>query len=270
MLHANPRHPESDRMTGRLMFLGLVLAAMPVAVDLPGDADTTRSATLHADLAGGGGQIALIARDCEGDVVRVQHDPVSAAGLDVGVTLPQDLVIGTRAGVIETKHDSRTFGAWGTSFATLRGDSGVGVQHVTNRYVNPYVGVESPHFGMGMGVLIASEPMREGPESWRRSDVSGHVRLSGEKAAFTLKWMEGVPLESEGHLTAAFDAGAHHGSYDTGVFAGLAGPYEGVLLGARHRIWLTPEAALQLKAAAAGHQQYGVWLTLTGVHPIRR
>jgi len=256
-------------MHGRLALLGLLLASLPVAIDVPGIIDTTRAATLHADIAGGGGQIALIARGCEGEILQLQHDPVRAAGLDVGVTLPTDLVIGTRAGVIETKH-ATTVGRWGEDFTPWLGGGGGGVQHFTNRYVNPYVGVESRNVGVGIGVLIASEPFRLGTDVALHSDVSGHVRMGGEKAAFTLKWMEGVPLESEGHLTAAFDAGAHDGHYDTGIFVGLVGPYDGAIFGARHRIWFTPAAAMELEAAAGTHQQYGVWLTLAGMKALRR
>ncbi len=257
-------------MTGRLMFLGLVLAAMPVAVDLPGDADTTRSATLHADLAGGGGQIALIARGCEGQVLHLQHDPLKAIGTDVGVTLPNDLVIGTRAGVIDIEHDERAFGRWDGSPEPSASDSTARVRDVLNRYLNPYVGVETSNIGAGVGVLIASEPFLIRGSPWTHPHFSGHVRMGGEGVMCTVKWMENVPLESEGHFTLAFDAAPAGRRYDGGIFAGLSGPYDGAVFGFRHRIWLTREAAMQLKLAAGSHDQYGIWLTYSGVHPIRR
>ncbi len=257
-------------MTGRLMFLGLVLAAMPVAVDLPGDADTTRSATVHTDLAAGGGQIALVVRGCEGAVQHLDHDPHKAAGLDVGVTLPYDLVIGTRAGAIGIEHDENSIVGWGGAATPLPGDSTVSARDVTNSYVNPYVGVETSHVGAGVGVLIASKPFLLGNGQWTESNISGHLRMGDERVMCTLKWMESVPLESEGHLTLAFDTTPPGRRYDGGIFAGMQGPYDGVVFGLRHRIWLTPAAAMQLKAAAGSHDQYGVWLTLSGVTPIRR
>lgn len=256
-------------MHGRLALLGLLLATMPVAIDVPGSTDTTRVATLHADLAGGAGQFALIARGCEGEILSETHDPFRSSGVDVGVTLPDNLIIGTRAGVIETKHDETRSGHWGSDSQPIAGDSTARLLHITNRFVNPYLTIEDEHTGFGVGLLISSEPFRIGEGQLGLTNVTGHFRVGGPGGRFALKWMESMPLESEGHLTAALDVAPPGRHFDGGVFAGLSGPYDGVILGARHRIWLTPEAAMQLKAAAGGHEQYGVWLTFTGVRAIR-
>jgi hypothetical protein len=106
---------------------------------------------------------------------------------------------------------------------------------------------------------------------FRDRSVTGHVRLGGEQRRLTLRWMEDVPLESEGHFSA--DLGFRSSrQLETGLFVGLAGPYDGTMIGVRGRVWFTPAAALQIKASAVpgDYREYGVYGSVTarlpGVH----
>jgi hypothetical protein len=95
-----------------------------------------------------------------------------------------------------------------------------------------------------------------------KAQVTGHVRLGGEQNRLTLRWMEDVPLESEGHFSA--DLGSRPTrKLEAGAFVGLAGPCDGAMFGLRGRMWFTPAAALQIKASVAGHRQYGVYGSVT-------
>ncbi len=156
----------------------------------------------------------------------------------------------------------------------------------SNRYVNPYVGYEGRRVGVGVGVMKADRPF-DADHSWTGIEdplqgvqaansfhevlPTGHVRLSGERHRLTLRWMEDVPLESEGHFSA--DLGFRSSrQLETGVFVGLAGPYDGVMFGLRGRVWFTPAAALQIKASVSSGEggEYGVYgsviARLPGVH----
>jgi hypothetical protein len=155
-----------------------------------------------------------------------------------------------------------------------------------NRYLNPYVGYEGRLVGLGIGAMLADHPfdadqslvsiedplqMMQARNVFRNRSTTWHVRLGGEQRRLTLRWMEDVPLESEGHFSA--DLGFRPSrQIETGLFVGLAGPYNGAMFGVRGRVWLTPGAALQIKASTAGGESgecgvYGsVMARLPGVH----
>ena len=119
-------------------------------------------------------------------------------------------------------------------------------------------------FDADHSLVLAEYPFQE-------MHTTGHLRLGGERRRLTLRWMEDVPLESEGHFSA--DLGFRPTRrFEAGVFVGLAGPYDGTMFGLRGRLWFTPEAALQIKASVAGgdNEEYGVYGSVTarlpGVH----
>jgi hypothetical protein len=137
----------------------------------------------------------------------------------------------------------------------------------SNPYVNPYVGYEGRRLGAGIGMMMADRPfIIISEDSPQEMHTTWHVRLGTDQGRLTLRWMEDVPLESEGHFSA--DLGFRPTrKFEAGAFAGLLGPYDGVMLGLRGRMWFTPEAALQIKASAAGNAEYGVYGSVTARLP---
>ena len=259
-------------MNVRLAVLGVWLAALPLAVDLPGSRDSSRTDPLQVEVAGGGGQFAIVSRGCNGEVLRVTRNQLRSGTLVVEHRLPRDFVVGVRAGTVQTTlHPSSQVhvGAPGDPDrdTTL-------TARCSNRYVNPYLGYEGRWAGLGIGAMMADRPFDTDPafdiaeNSFRGLHPTWHVRLGGEQRRLTLRWMEDVPLESEGHFSA--DLGFRQSrEFEAGVFVGLAGPYDGAMFGLRGRVWFTPGAALQIKASTAGgdNGEYGVYGSVTARLP---
>ena len=230
------------------------------------------AAVLLVEVAGGGGQFAIVNRGCEGQVLRITHNQLRSGALVVEHRLPEDFVIGVRAGSVQTtlNTSTETHGP-----APTNADPGPPRLRYTNRYLNPYLGYEGRRAGLGVGVMMADQPFDadlslvtiEDPlpgvharNLFREKSATWHVRLGGDRRRVTLRWMEDVPLESEGHFSV--DLGFRSSrQLETGIFVGLAGPYDGTMFGLRGRVWLTPGAALQIKASTAGGEngEYGVY-----------
>ena len=260
-------------MNVRLAAIGVWLAALPLAVDLPVSRDSSRTDPLLVEVAGGGGRFAIVNRGCEGQVLRVTRNQLRSGALVVEHRLPKDFVIGVRAGNVQTTLNTSTQVNIRAPGQTYRDTTPA--NRYANRYVNPYVGYEGRWVGLGVGVMMADHPFDadhssvaiENPlqevqaaNSSREMQPTWHVRLGGERRRLTLRWMEDVPLESEGHFSV--DLGFRPSrELETGVFVGLAGPYDGAMFGVRGRMWFTPAAALQIKASMApgDYGEYGVY-----------
>ena len=94
-------------MNARLAVLGVWLAALPLAVDLPVSRDSSRTNPLQVEVAGGG-QFAIVGRGCEGEVLRVTRNQLRSGALIVEHRLPKDFVIGVRAGSVQTTLNTST------------------------------------------------------------------------------------------------------------------------------------------------------------------
>lgn len=241
-------------MSLRLAALAAFVAALPISVDAPSDS-TGGSPGSHdggtrVEAMGGVGQYGIVTRGCEGQTISVLHRQLASGGLVVEHETPAGLVLGVRGGAVEHSSDER------------RADYGYGNVQVipawtlTNRYVNPFVAYESRWSGAGVGWLSAQEPFVVGERDPIRPTVTGHLRFGDrEGKSFTLRFMEDVPLESEGHLSVQLGLRpARRFDLDLGV--GVMGPFDGALIGAKGRFWLTPAAAAQVRAGVSGNQQY--------------
>jgi hypothetical protein len=266
-------------MNARLAVLGVWLAALPLAVDLPASRDSSRTSPLLVEVAGGGGQFAIVSRGCNGEVLQITRNQLRSGALVVEHRLPEDFVIGVRAGNVQTtlNTSTETHGPAPTDAVPEP------TRFYANRYLNPYVGYEGRVVGLGVGVMMADQPFDANPSLgivedplqvvhsrnlFREKFTTWHVRLGGDRHRLTLRWMEDVPLESEGHFSA--DLGFRPSrQLETGIFVGLAGPYDGTMFGLRGRVWLTPGAALQIKASTAGGEtgEYGVYGSITARLP---
>jgi len=252
-------------MIGRLAVLGVLLATLPLSVDVTGTDGSSPAGRTQVELAGGGGQFAIVSRGCSGEVVRVTRNQIASGALVVEQPLPSEFVLGIRAGnthitmhraVVVTDppdwlpRDSIVTGSW------------------SNPYVNPYVGWEGRVIGAGAGAIMVDRPLITGEGVQYRPRTTWHVRLGGEQRRLTVRWMEDVPLESEGHLSADL-AYRPHPRLETGAFVGLLGPYDGAMVGVRGRVWITPDAAAQIKFSMSGqHSEYGLYGSVTARLPL--
>jgi hypothetical protein len=243
----------------------MMLASLPLAVDLPAASDSSRAGRLTVEAAGGHGQFAFVSRGCDGSIYRVTHHQLQSGALVVEQRLPQDFVIGVRAGSVRTTLHPVEFRSTGAPGYMVRETTLT--QRFSNPYVNPYAGYEGRRIGLGVGALMADRPFITGENSSERMRATGHVRLGSEESRLVLRWMEDVPLESEGHFSADF--GVHPpGRIEAGAFLGLFGPYDGAMLGMRGRVWVTPDAALQIKASTTtANREYGVYGSVTARLP---
>lgn len=242
-------------MNGRLL-LSLFIAVLPISVEMGATPDTTSrtgadEAPLGAETtfraAGSVGEFAIIQRGCNGKVLDVAKTQLTSGALEVQHRFSSGVVIGARGGqVVEDA---------GAGPAVPFGTVTPGMGKRTNAYANPYVGFDGASAGVGVGWLRADHRFIVDENETIEPDVTAHLRLGGTREQFVLRFMEGMPLESEGALTA--EVGGPVGPRtNMAAFIGFMGPFDGALLGLKGDVWLTPEAALSIKLGLSGHGQY--------------
>lgn len=242
-------------MNGRLL-LAMFIAVLPISVEMGAPPDTTvhesaddaplgRETSFRA--AGSVGQFAIIHRGCNGEVLDEAKSQIESGALEVQHRFDGGWVIGARGGRVVEDGGTPRDDPFGTA-ARVAGRR-------TNAYANPYVGFDGPRAGVGVGWLKADHRFVVDENETFRPDVTGHLRIGGAREQFIVRFMEGMPLESEGALTV--EVGGPVGPRtNIAAFAGLMGPYDGALLGMKGDVWLTPEAALSIKLGLGGHGQY--------------
>ena len=101
----------------------------------------------------------------------------------------------------------------------------------TNAYANPYAGFDGPRGRRRR--LAQSRPSVPSWTSTRRSNpTSRHLRIGGAREQFIVRFMEGMPLESEGAPTRPKSEAP--GSRTNPAFMG-SGAYDGALFGLTER-----------------------------------
>lgn len=250
------------RMSVRLACLAAFIAVLPVSVEAPRDSVGRRGQT-RIEVMGGGGQYGVVSRGCEGQILDVIHREIASGGLVVEHETAGGIVLGVRGGEVRYKADERVEGGVGNSTVIPGWES-------TNRYVNPFLAFESKYAGLGGGWLNAEKKFVTPEDGTFDPQFTAHLRFGDREAtSFSVRFMEDVPLESEGHLTMAFDL---HPSRRTelGTGIGLFGPYDGGLIGLKGRFWLTPAAAAQVRIGVGSHSQYQFQGGLSARWPARR
>lgn len=239
-------------MSLRMAALATFIAALPLSVELPADSTARRGQT-RFEASAGRGQYGIVTRGCNNEIVDVIDRELRTGALAVEHETASGVVIGVRAGrVRETQDDHTVFDPFGGSTTAVPGMS------QTNRYVNPHVAFEQEEVGLGLGWLRSDHRFAFGGERRERIDVSGHLRVGPrDDAAVVIQLMEEVPLQTMGNVTVEL---ALHPSpeLDVAPVLGFHGPFDGTVLGVRGRVWLTPEAALHVRACFGGVEQYGL------------
>jgi len=216
-----------------LVLMGMMVLALPVAIEAPPDSagldfGSPAPATFvtRMRVATGGGYYAFMARGCEGEVL--DHVPVHYR--DAAASIEQrigdgGLTLGARGGMIrhELGHSNQGFLPEVPQDTTLE-----------TSYLNPHVAFEARDFGMGIGWVVhegefvtADEQARNRPAS-NMNDVSFHFRVGSERKHFAIRWMESVPLGSDGgYFTMTMGGRPDGGRLELMGGLSAGGPYEG-------------------------------------------
>lgn len=248
-------------MNGRLL-LAMFIAVVPISVEMGTTPDTTHrepdtrphEPETRVAVVANAGQFAIVRRGCNGEVLDVARSKLQSGALEVQHISANDVVIGARGGVVSERRGRFEHETMIPAAASAWRD---------NAYFNPYVGVDNRRVSFAVGFLHADHafPMGEAPPL--TPEVTGHVILRQPQGWTGLRFMEDLPLESEGYLT--FECGVLiRERADAAIFVGMIGPFDGALVGLKGRIWLTREAALALRGGVSGDGEYTVGAGLEG------
>lgn len=243
-------------MTVRLAALGLLIAILPVSIDVPALRDSSGRHETRFEGGLGKGQFSLISRGCQNQIVREVRNEVRSGGLAVEHEFPNDVVIGVRGGVVDEQPRVVTGAA--PDEAPLPGR--------TNHYWNPHVAHETRELGIGIGYLRAERQFVDPDGSTFRPDVSAHLRVGDSRCYGMLRFMEDVPLGGDGYLCAEGGGALSHRA-EGAFLATLYGPYDGTMIGVKGRFWLTPQAALHVRALVGGRTEYHTAVGITARLP---
>jgi len=248
----------------RLAALATFVAVLPLSLDAPADSSRARAQT-RFEASAGRGQYGIVTRGCNNEVIDVIHRELRTGALAVEHETASGVVIGVRAGQVREKQGEHVnYDPYGGSSTVTPGMS------LTNRYVNPHVAFEGSRAGIGLGWMRADHRFAFGGDSRQRVDASGHLRLGPrDDASVVFRYMEEVPLQTLGNATVELSL---HPSpvVDVAPVLGFLGPFDGAVLGVRGRVWLTPEAAVHVRACFGGVEQFGVAGGLALRWPARR
>lgn len=241
-----------NRQTLHMSMVCALALAMPVAIDVPTDSDSSYGGITRLRVSGGVGQYAIIARDCEGNVISKR--PVGFQNLAGGIEHRLDrspVWLGVRGGMLKDKIE-------GTGFT------------YENTYVNPYVNFDWTYVGLGAGVIARDKPFVRNGDSWLDtseggSDYSGNVRLGREDRAYVkLQVMESMPLYSDGgYVTVGF--GARMGDSPLSLYFGAgAEPYDELGAVFRANYTINPSYRIHASGVVGDSEagEYGIGLGL--------
>ena len=226
---------------GRVLLIGL-LSITPFSIVLHEQGDTLATVTnadgTQIEIAAGSGEYAFVSRGCNDEITRRRAAAFRDAAVRVQQPVGGGLALGVRAGVM---HDDIGGGdARVPPAVPLPGETVQPRLVSDNRYVNPYFVFEKPNGSVGLGYVwherdfpTAGEFAREQPDH-PANNLSAHVRFGPERDYLEVRWMEGMPLASDGGFLTAGVGGRLKGG-PTSVFLGLGagGPYEGAGLALR-------------------------------------
>lgn len=227
---------------GRALLITLSITT-PFSVRVHEHGDTLATVTAadgtQYEIAGGTGEYAFITRGCNGEVLR--RDPASFHEGAVRVEQPigrGGFAVGVRAGIVR---DDLAGGDGIVRPSGLPpGEPQPPRAVTTNRYLNPYLVANFPEGSVGAGLVMHEREFPTAGEGARTipsrplNDLSAHIRTGSELEYFEVRWMEGMPLYSDGGLLS-LGAGGRPANGRTTFFVGVGtgGPYEGAGFAAR-------------------------------------
>jgi hypothetical protein len=238
-------------MTRSALLLSVFVAALPLAVEVPGAPDSTGAETNRGEtsftLATGGGTYGLIDRGCEGQPLRTSRIRYVDVGGEVEHRFAGPLTVGVRGGNIHETARSQDTSLPGVAIVGNGRD---------NPYVNPYVRFDNSWGGIGGGPLFTKEPFLRSDSDPFHPRFSAGLRLGPlDRVSFRLSWMENMPLLSGGgYLVGGVNIALRP---EADLFIGTcgAGPEDGgsLLLGGRW--WFSPSASVLVRGRVGSSEQ---------------
>jgi hypothetical protein len=205
---------------------------LPVAIEAPGPEGGSATSV---SAAAGAGSLALVARGCEGRVLRADKLQLRDAAAAVEHHFPGPVSVGVRAGVTDIRE----------------------LSYVT-RYVNPHASLDWTYAGLGGGYIYSNQTIYTGGELGFETDQhnfgSGHLRVGrADRIYLLMSVAEGMPLYSDGGL---FELGIgfkpHSRVQALATLSAL--PYDAAGLGLHARIETTPNLYLDLGGRLGGSE----------------
>jgi hypothetical protein len=181
--------------------LWVMLLVMPVGIRIDGDTNSELTLEGHA----GTGQVVSVIRDCSGNAVSSEKSTYSdfAGALQYSIRTGEGnfIVMGIRGGRLHSDYMPAS-----RYFSQL-------IPHgyeYEYSYWNPYVALESPYVGLGIGYL-SEAPAYEFGENESSTPLSAHLRFGNYSALHFLGTLnENLPLTSGGgyiNLGVGYPAG---------------------------------------------------------------
>jgi len=238
-------------MTRSALLLSIFVAALPVAVQVPGALDSTGAEPERGEtrltLATGGGTYGLIDRGCEGQALRTTRVRYVDVGGEVEHRFPGPLTVGVRGGTIH--ETAKTVDTSLPGVVILGGGR-------DNPYLNPYLRLDNHWGGISGGPLFAEEPFLRSNSDPFHPRFSAGLRLGPlDRVSFRLSWMENVPLLSGGsYLVGGVNVAVRP---DIDAFIGMsgAGPEDGGSLQFAGRWWFHPSASVLVSGRLGSSEQ---------------
>jgi len=236
----------------------LLVAPMPVALTVPEDrvlADEDAATTSVKFGAGGGSYRRDIIFSFTSPDGCTSSEPLylNQGFVDVGLEIehadPGAFRLGVRGGVIRENYEVANTFTSGVNVDSLERQADPIDQYY---YVNPYIAGDWTWFGVGIGAIFSSEPLRTGDTDYYPEDegtkafASGHLRLGSESPMGTGNLQGIYGLISVGENVPIYSGG---GLFNMGL-------------------GLRPITALDVWAGKAfGPWTDSEWLVKVGVHP---
>ena len=173
--------------TIRRSTLWVMIIVMPIGIRIDGENDGELTIEGH----GGTGQVYSILRDCSGNPVASQENEYSdyAGAIQYSIRSGNEnfIVLGVRGGRLYSEYRPAS-----------RGPSQVNPRDYEFSYMNPYLALEGPYAGVGIGYLAGAPGLHFG-ERETATPLSAHLRLGSYAAVhFLTTFNENLPLASGG------------------------------------------------------------------------
>ena len=249
---------------------------LPAAVEVPVPPDTTGTDwETRVSLVGGVGRYAIIDRGCEGQVLATHPRKFVEHGAEVQHRFANGITFGVRGGGVREKSETR-FTVYDYRTYPYRESLVVLHNEWTNEYINPWLGLERPRVGIGIGRVWSRRPFAVASGGGVKIDPSFHVRIGYlDRGYFRVSFMESVPLYSGGGYFEL--GGGAHMSRNWDMYLGFnpGAPYDGLglVLGLEYRA--SPNLAITARArlgeSAGGPQSgFGLGIIYTTRPPVPR
>lgn len=209
--------------------LGAFIVLLPVAVEIPATSDSGRvmdgaGGETRVTVLAGGGHYAIIDRGCANEILRTHPHEFHEVAAEIQHRFAGGLTLGVRGGSLRD-HSQATI----LDETVYPPRESLVIQQRSNRYVAPWMGVETDGGGIGIGWMSSDGPLGSHPEGWSGSAPTLHLRIGSlDRGYFKVSYLENIPLYSSGGV-GELGFGIHPFRLSDWYFGlGAGDPYDGV------------------------------------------